>query len=269
MTVMPHDVARASGRDASLLDVCPPARYIGVACIMVLLLTMSNVMAQDLRVGIRTGPTFGFLNDSAVPFVSAAGETKANTNVRVAFHAGAYGIIPVSDRFSLQPEILYLQKGAHFSRLEYGFSSERYRFSYLQVQLLGRRDISFSGPLSLHALGGLTVDRALNGIVRRDIQNEAFAFTERIDLMEQDLIRQWDVGGLVGIGIDYSTGSAGRFSLDVRYNFGVRSLFSQEERSEEERPTALNEPPPLTRTPPSLRHDVITASLSYTVSLSR
>jgi hypothetical protein len=32
---------------------------------------------------------------------------------------------------------------------------------------------------------------------------------------------------------------------------------------------AFADPPPLSRTPPALRHDVITASLSFTTSLGR
>jgi hypothetical protein len=217
---------------------------------------------------MRAGPAFGFLNDSAVPFVSGGGDVAANVNVRLDLHVGAFAVVPVSDHFALQPEFLFVQKGGHFSRSTFNsYASERYRLSYVQGQLLGRRTIPLPGVLSLHVVGGGTVSRATGGVVWRDIHAREFTFEQRISLLTTGLIQRWDVGLLVGVGLSYPVGSVGRVSLNVRYNPGLRSVFSTTQRPLTAQAVGAKDPPPLSQTPPSLRHDVLTAGLSYTMPL--
>jgi hypothetical protein len=238
--------------------------------VLLLVIALSGARAQDVRIGVRAGPTFGFLNDSAVPFVSATGDASANTNVRLDVHAGAFAIFSLSDRFSIQPELLFVQKGGHLSRptLE-RYASERYRLSYVQGHLLGRRAFSLPGPLSMHIVGGVTIARAVGGAVQRDIRALEFTYDERIPLLQTRLIRRWDVGLLLGTGLSYPVGPASHVTLSVRYGPGFRTVFSKANRPAAARPAALGDPPPLQRLPPDLRHDVITASLSYAFPLSR
>jgi len=231
---------------------------------------LSGASAQELRVGGRVGPTFGFLNDSAVPFVSADGDATANTNVRLDLHAGAYAIVPISDHYGLQTELLYVRKGGHFSRFgDRTYRVERYRLDYVQGQVLGRRDISLPGPLRLHVVGGLTVERFLEGTVKRAVHTEIQVRQETIALTSPALVRQWDVGALVGVGLGYPIGGAGHISLDLRYNPGFRAVFAEGTRPPGEQMVDFADPPPLSPSPPALRHDVITASLSFTTSLGR
>lgn len=234
---------------------------------MFALLSLYGAQAQDVRGGVRLGPAFGFLNDSGTPFVSQAGKTEASTNVRIDVHAGGHLVVPLTARWSLQPELQYVRKGAHLSRTGLSlYTAERYQFSYLQGHLLGRRDIALPGPLSLHAVAGITGAVATGGTVRRTLRTSTGTVEERVDLLDDDLIRRWDVGGLVGMGLGYPVGG-GTLTLELRYNPGVRDIFTTKKRAEAERGTLGFEPPPLTATPPSLRHDVILVAVSYTVPL--
>lgn len=236
--------------------------------LLLLLGTLPSAHAQNLRGGVRVGPAFGFLNDSAVPFVSTPGVTEAETNVRIDLNAGAHLVIPLTDRFSLQPEVLFVQKGAHLGRTGFSsYTSERYRLSYVQTHLLGRRDIRISSPLSLHVLGGLTGALATGGVVRRNVRTSTTETSERIALLDAGLIRRWDLGVLVGGGLGYPVGPSSTLTLSLRYNPGVRTVFTDNERPTDEQSTFGNEPPPLTRTPPPLRHDVILVSIAYTTAL--
>ncbi|MFB6099038.1 MAG: porin family protein [Salinibacter sp.] len=221
--------------------------------------------AQEARVGLRAGPTFGFLSDSAVPF--SGGTRTTNANPRIDLHVGAYVVVPLTDHFALQPELLFLQKGGHFSQpLSERYAVERYRLAYLQGAFLLRRNLVVPGPLSVHLVAGLTVDRALGGVVQRNAQFRGLDFGDRIPLLETGRLQRWGVGGLVGGGVGYPLGTAGRVSLDVRYNPGFRTVFSNGDRSGTD---SISEPGtvfPLP--PPGLRHDVITASLSFTLPLA-
>ena len=242
---------------------------LGAVALVLTLLAPAPAPAQGLRVGLRVGPSFGFLNDSATPFVSRAGKTEASTNVRIGFHAGGHLVVPLTEHWSVQPELQYVRKGAHLSRTGVSlYTAERYRLSYLQLHLLGRRDIVLPGPLSLHAVAGLTGAVTTGAAVRRTLRTETRTVEEQIDLLRNDLVRRWDVGGLFGMGLGYPVGS-GTLTLELRYNPGVRALFTSQQRAEAERGSLGFEPPPLTATPPSLRHDVILVAVSYTVPFER
>lgn len=245
-----------------------PCRFvlrIGGLCLALTLLSLYGAQAQDVRGGARLGPAFGFLNDSPVPFVSRPGETEASTNVRIDLHVGGHLVVPLSEHWSVQPELEYVRKGAHLSRTGLNlYTAERYQISYLQLHLLGRRDIALSGALSLHAVAGLTGAVATGGTVHRTLRTRTRSAEERINLLQHDLIRRWDGGALVGMGLGYPVGN-GTMALELRYNPGIRSIFTANERPAGERGSLGFEPPPLTRTPPSLRHDVILVAVSYTV----
>ena len=240
----------------------PVLRCIVLACVFALVAAPPRAAAQDVRVGARAGPTFGFLNDNAVPFTDRTVET--NANPRIGSHAGMHVIVPVTDHFALQPELLYVQKGGHFSRPQSeSYAVERYRLSYVQGELLGRRDISVSGPLSLHAVAGVSIDLALGGVLRRNIRTTEINLTERVALMETGQLQRWGVGALVGVGLGYPVGIASRLALELRYNPGFCAVFSGSVHSASTLPDRVEDVFPLTSSP--LRHDVITVSLSYTL----
>jgi hypothetical protein len=236
-----------------------------VVCGGLVLLGAAAAPAQPVRVGVRLGPSFGFLNDSATPFVSSPGKTEARTNVRLDLQAGVHAIVPVGEHLAVQPELLFVQKGGHLSRVgPEVYAAERYRLSYLQAHLLGRRALPLPGPLSLHAVAGLTGAVATGGAVRRVVRRPDLERTERIPLLEQGLARRWDVGGLVGVGLGYPVGAGRALVLSLRYNPGFRPLFTSRQRPADRQAAYGVEPPPLTRTPPPLRHDVILVGLAYT-----
>lgn len=251
-------------RSSALAFVAAAGRLVAMALFFVMVAGPS-AEAQNVRVGARAGPTFGFLSDSAVPFTG--NDAAINANLRLDFHAGAYVIVPVTDHFALQPELLYVQKGGHFSRpRSESYAVERYRLSYAEGALLGRRDFSIPGPLSLHVVAGLTVDVALGGAVRRNVRTTEIDVGERVGLMETGQLRRWDAGALFGVGFGYRVGTASRASLDVRYNPGFRSVFRRPAHAADAPSNGIDDLFPLTSS--SLRHDVITASLSYTLPLA-
>jgi len=259
--VLPASVAP---RSLSPLVLPAVARHTIAVCVLfAMAIIVPPADAQDVRVGLRVGPTFGFLTDNGAPFTS---DIETNANMRLDIHAGAHVVVPLTDHFALQPELLYVQKGGHFSQpRSQSYAVEQYRLSYVQGELLGRHDVSIPGPLSLHAVAGLSVDVALGGALRRDLRTVEIDFGERVALVETGQLRRWDVGALIGVGFGYPVGAASRLALEVRYNPGFRSVFDSSERSAAPRPDGGEEVFPLTGS--SLRHDVVTASLSYTLPL--
>ena len=263
-----HLLGRSSARPARLrspvLSSVATACRIVAACLLVVMATEPRAAAQEIRGGVRAGPTFGFLSESATPFTGT--NVGINANLRLDLHAGAYAIVPVTEQVSLQPELLYIRKGGHFSRpRSESYAVERYQLSYLQGGLLSRRDISIPGPVSFYTVAGLSINVALSGTLRRNLRAANLDFEEQVALMETAPLRRWDLGVLLGVGFGYPVGTAGRAALELRYNRGLRSVFGDAGRPEDTPPDGFEEVFPLTGS--ALRHDVITASLSYTVPL--
>lgn len=242
---------------------------LAAAGLVLMLWAPARAPAQGLRVGVRAGPSFGFLNDSPVPFVSEPGVTAARTNVRVDLHVGAHVVVPLGGATALQPELLFMRKGGHLSRLGPDlYAAEQYRLSYLQAHLLVRRDVSLPGPLSLRALVGPTVAVATGGRVQRDLRTRTTVVDQRIPLLRHGLVRRWDAGLLLGTGLAYPLGAGGATAgLELRYNAGVRAIFTEARRPTSAFKVNRADPPPLSRTPPPLRHDVILVSLTVAVPL--
>ena len=247
-----------------------PAPLLGAVCLALALVAPAPAPAQDLRVGLRAGPSFGFLNDSPVPFVSEPGVTAASTNVRLDGHVGLHAVVPLGAPVALQPELLFVQKGGHLSRVgEDLHAAERYRLSYLQGHLLVRRSVSIPGPLSLHAVVGPSISVATGGRVQRNVHSPTVTVAQEISLLAEGLMRRWDAGLLLGAGLGYPVGGGSRVALELRYNPGFRTIFTGSQRPASALKVNLPDPPPLSDTPPPLRHDVILASLTLTVPLRR
>ncbi|WP_103020475.1 porin family protein [Salinibacter altiplanensis] len=234
------------------------------ACLLLIGSTAPYAVAQDARVGVRTGPTFGFLSDG--PRLFSGGQRSTNANPRIDLHAGAFLLLPFTDAYALQPELLYVRKGGHFSQpLSERYSVERYRLSYVQGLLLGRRALPIRGRLSAHVVAGLSLDFALRGTVQRDARSAQGTFEDHIDLVGHDHLRRWDVGLVAGAGLGYGIGDTGRLSLELRYNPGLRSVFDSSQNALG--PSTSAGAFPLASSPSTLRHDVVTASVTYTVPL--
>jgi hypothetical protein len=237
-----------------------------IAGLLVAIGPLPGAKAQEVRIGVRFGPTFGFLNDNSVPFTSK--DAEINANPRLDLHVGAYAVVPVTDHVALQPELLYVQKGSHFSRpRSQSYAVERYRLSYVQGALLSRRDVSLPGPLSLHLTAGLTADVALRGTLQRNLRSRDIDFEQQVSLMASGQLRRWDVGGLVGVGVGYPIGPTSRLALELRYNRGFRAVFHAERSAGSSSDPQAN-PFPLADPGASFRHDVVTASLTYTLPLT-
>jgi hypothetical protein len=179
-------------------------------------------------------------------------------------------VLPLGGAVAVQPEVLFVRKGGHLSRVGPDlYAAEQYRLSYLQAHLLGRRDVALGGPLSLRLFAGPTLAVATGGRVRRALRARTAAVDQRIPLLEHGLMRRWDAGLLVGTGLAYSVGAGATVALELRYNAGVRLVFTERQRSRAERGTPLSDPPPLSDAPPPLRHDVLLAGVTLTVPLPR
>jgi hypothetical protein len=104
--------------------------YLSIA-LMAILLISSEIHAQGVGIGIKAGANFA--NQSI---------TDISTDSKTGFHAGAYAVIAFSEKWGIQPELIYSAQGSELP-------DETSEFNYMSIPVLLRfKPASF---LSIHA----------------------------------------------------------------------------------------------------------------------
>ena len=178
--------------------------------------SMSYVsMAQSVSIGPRVGVNFATQklsgdDDEVDEFNDAV---KSNTGLQ----AGLVLNLALNDMFSIQPELLYAQKGF---KLEEGDTKLTFKANYLEVPVLAK--IAFgSETMQGFVTAGPTIGYWMNGksegtFLGEDLGSEDYDF--------DDTDNRLDLGASVGVGIGYGVGP-GILNLDVRYGFGLSSVY--------------------------------------------
>jgi hypothetical protein len=151
------------------------------------------------------------------------------------FAAGAYLDWRLAGRASIQPEILYTQKGGE---VESGTNPYEYHFDYVEIPVLLK--LTMAGPGAAfrpHIYAGPFVGFKI------DARIETYSGRDQEESAEQTLssARGIDAGFAVGVGTDLAIGP-GRVVLDLRYGKSLVSAMT---------------------TGPKFTHSVFSASLGY------
>lgn len=88
---------------------------------VVTVLGFTNVNAQEIKFGAKGG-----LN-----FASISGNNTTGSDVVTSFNFGVLSEIPISDKFSFQPELMYSGQG-------YSLNDNTIALSYLNIPLMGK-----------------------------------------------------------------------------------------------------------------------------------
>lgn len=171
-------------------------------------------MAQSVSVGPRVGVNFATQklsgDDAADDFNDAV---KSATGLQ----AGLVLNLALNDMFSIQPELLYAQKGF---KLEEGDTKLNFKANYLEVPVLAK--IAFgSETVQGFVTAGPTVGYWMNGKSKGTFLGEDLG-TEDYDFDDTD--NRLDLGASFGVGLGYGVGP-GMLNLDVRYGFGLSSVY--------------------------------------------
>jgi hypothetical protein len=165
--------------------------------------TASGIVGKGLKVGLNSATMSGTGADPGL-------------TPQTGVVAGAFVTLGLTERLSVQSEVLYTEKGAE---CESGARPYEYRFSYIEVPVLWKLTIADRGATfrpNVYAGGfvGFKTGAQIETYRDRD-QEEA-------DEATFPSARGIDAGYAVGVGADLSLGP-GRALVDVRYG---RSLVS-------------------------------------------
>jgi hypothetical protein len=152
---------------------------------VVTVLGFTNVNAQKIKFGVKGG-----LN-----FANISGDNTKDIDLVTSFNFGVVSEIPISEKFSFQPELMYSGQG-------YSFNDNTVALSYLNIPLMGK----------YYVTKGLSVEAG------PQIGFLLGAKNEKTDV--KDSFNTFDFGVNFGLGYKLDNG----LNFGARYNLGLTDI---------------------------------------------
>jgi Outer membrane protein beta-barrel domain len=162
---------------------------------------LSYVFSQSIGGGLRLGMNIANQSTSVGNLPPGVNATVTPTSAKIGFQIGGYLKIMTSEKFGIQPEIVYSQMGFSAPSGQTGKAN----FNYLSIPVLLRYNLTEN--VNIHAgpqLGFVLAASETDGTNTVDIKNE---------------INGLDFGGGFGLGVDF-----GKFNAGARYYLGLSNL---------------------------------------------
>lgn len=153
-----------------------------------LLITFS-VKAQEFNFGVKGGINVAAIGGNAYVGLRGFGS-------KISFHLGGIAEIPLAEKISLQPELLYSSQG---TRWDFGTSGNSLKLDYINLPVLGK----------YHILKGLSAEAG-----------PLFGFLISTNGQHQDRFKKFDIA--FAIGASYKLNDNVFFGL--RYNKGIANI---------------------------------------------
>ena len=174
--------------------------------VLVLSLVMSvGAFAQDFHYGIKGGANFAVQSEVADYF--------NNSDIRTGLHAGVYGNMSLNDKFSLQTEVNYEQKGSNSENVTSSYD-------YISVPVLVKYSLGKSDKtaLTFNINAGPYVAFLLNA---ESEVNHGDGITNTIDA--KDNTENVEFGSIIGFGMAYPVGNK-NLTFDIRLGLGLTAF---------------------------------------------
>ncbi len=140
------------------------------------------------------------------------------------FQVGIIAELPIVDIFSIQPELIWVQKGGKATYTLLGNEVERrVTYNHIQIPVLAKIKATTEGEsFGLNFFGGPFASFSLGGKV--EIESPLGTIEEDIDYSDDDnLERRVDWGLTFGLGANL-----GALFIDVRYDLGINNLLDED-----------------------------------------
>ena len=175
-----------------------------VLVIAMMIMSTTFISAQEyIYFGVKGGVNFSSFNgDGYDDFV--------NPEERTSFHLGLLAEIPVSDRFSIQPEVLYSAQGYDIASIDGGDDIE-YQLDYINVPVLAK--VYLFNRFSLEA------GPQIGFLVHEEVDSNPTGDGGDFNL-NNDQFKKVDFG--VGIGASYKISN---FFISGRYTLGLTDIY--------------------------------------------
>ena len=164
------------------------------------LFTIGKLGIGYLDLGIKSGTTISSIKKEL--------PSGTEQNVKMGFQIGAVGNFGITDKLSIQPEIIYSQKG---DVIDAGFGKTKTRENFFGIPILAKFKFIQVGKMKFYANGGTYTNVLVGGKI---------IYTEGEYHLDKEQYKTVDFGFNVGTGFQYDLDN-GDLLFDLRYDFGV------------------------------------------------
>ncbi|WP_264534893.1 porin family protein [Flavobacterium sp. N1736] len=172
----------------------------------VLAFAFSN--AQETKFGVKAG-----LNISNI-----GGDVEDNSAI-VGFHVGGFAEIKLSEKFAIQPELLFSTQGSKIEDSGENFSAEdKLNLSYINVPIMAKFYVAPKFSLEAGPQIGFLV--SAKDKYKETFDGETISSNEDV----KDNFKSIDFGVNLGAGFDFTE----NLSAGVRYNIGLSNIAEAE-----------------------------------------
>ncbi|RYJ37698.1 OMP_b-brl_2 multi-domain protein [Flavobacterium anhuiense] len=177
-------------------------KKIVLAAIAVMGFSFAN--AQDVKYGVKGG----------INLSTFTGDVE-DASSKVGFQAGGFAEIKLSDKFSIQPEMLYSLQGAKFKETEDSYTyTENVNASYLNVPVMAKYYVVDKFSVEAGPQVGFLL--AAKSKWEETYEGEMYSGKENV----KDSFKTVDFSLNVGAGYDFTE----NVSAGLRYNFGLSNI---------------------------------------------
>lgn len=178
------------------------------------MLVSSSLVAQEQQTVTENNlsPKFGI--KGGLNLTNLYVDDVKDENMKVGFNAGLYAKLPITRGFSIQPELLYSNKGAKITYNNlFGEGEYRFNLHYIEVPVLAV--INVAKNFNIHA-GPYASWLAGANVTQADKDNNT---VDEVAELKADNFNRFDYGLAGGLGIDIQN-----FTIGARYNYGLREI---------------------------------------------
>lgn len=188
--------------------------YLKKALLIITLILPISLSAQQSKVGIKGG-----LNIS-----NMITDADANENFRPGFNVGIFSWMPITNRVTLQPELLYTTKGTDFNFDNNSLFDGKNKLKLSYIELPVKLSFNVTDKLALHA--GPYAAYLLDAKLDSDVQVLEFFNISSDEDVDRENFTDFDVGLDAGIGITLNP-----VIIDLDYKLGLNSITKTDEIS--------------------------------------
>ncbi|CAM4130720.1 porin family protein [Zobellia nedashkovskayae] len=176
------------------------------------LLTITAINAQDFNFGVKGGINIASVGGSAYSSLGSLG-------TKVSFHLGGVAEFPITEKISVQPELLYSSQG---TRWNYGTNDDNLKLDYINLPILGKYYILEGLSAEAGPLVGFLLSTNEDDDDRFNSLDIAFAIGASYKLNENMFFSLRYNKGIANINDDSYTGGKSQnnvFQLSAGYAF--------------------------------------------------
>ncbi len=197
---------------------------ISIFCVVVLfVLSLSEVHAQDTKVGLKGGAALYSstlsINLSLPAELGGNISEEETSDIKTGFAAGIFIEKPFSDLISGQIEALYVQKGGkeEVSEDEIEVEDGGLTLSYIDIPVLLKINVPLESNIRPFVYGGGFAGYLLDASAEANGED----VDDQVEL--KDFLTDLNYGLIFGAGVSF-----GSISVDLRYDLGLANIFDSE-----------------------------------------